>query len=39
MVKNHNMARFEWRAFCLFTSWFSIIIYIGSTDVDAHEKV
>ena len=39
MVKNHTMATFECCAICLVTPWFIFIIYIGSTDVDAHETV
>ena len=39
MVKNRTMATFEWGAFCSVTPWFIFIIYISSTDVDAHETV
>ena len=39
MVKNCTMSTFEYCAFCLVTPWFIFIIYIGSTDVGAHETV
>ena len=39
MIKNLTMAKFEWFAFCLVSSWLIFIVYIGSTDAKAHETV
>ena len=39
MVKNLTMAMFEWCAFCIASLWFIFIVYIGSTDSNAHETL